>query len=461
MASFRLFRDRTSRRTHLAIVALVAFGVALTLRVFYPGVMTFDALYVHMAAVEGRYGDWQSPVMVAIWRLIDPLAPGSISMFVLIIALYWTAFAILASRLARSRPWVAILVPLLAMSPPGFVIVGVIWRDVLFATSWLLAAVIVLAAVNERAARRRTVQLIALLLLGVGVLVRPNALVTAPILAAYLIWPDRFSFRRTALVFVPFAALLYGVVQVVYYGVLDAKRENVVHSLFVFDLGGITHFSKTNVFPVAWTPEEERQLVTTCYDPRLWDVYWNRDPCKFVMERLEKKEEIFGTPALTRAWMNAIRAEPRAYVIHRSTVMWTMLAGDHLVGWFIDVTDPSRIPRADDHVFRRFEQIHDSLRKTPVFRVGVWVLVCAVLAAAAWRRRREPYGAFIVATTGSAVVYVASYWPVAVATDYRYGYWAALAALAGIAVFLAQPPAFAKSRFGTPAASQNPARGRR
>ena len=68
------------------IVALVAVGVALTLRVFYPGVMTFDALYVHMDAMQGRYGDWQSPVMVAIWRLIDPLAPGSASMFFLIIA---------------------------------------------------------------------------------------------------------------------------------------------------------------------------------------------------------------------------------------------------------------------------------------------------------------------------------------------------------------------------------------
>ena len=140
--------------------------------------------------------------------------------------------------------------------------------------------------------------------------------------------------------------------------------------------------------------------------------------------------------------MNAILAHPRAYVTHRTTVMWTMLTGDHQVGWFIDLAAPSQTLRPDDPVFRRYDDIHEALRQTPLFRVGVWVVVCALLTAAAWRRRREPLGAFIVATSGSAVVYVASYWPIAVATDYRYGYWAALAALAGIAVFLAQPPAF-------------------
>jgi hypothetical protein len=453
MPSFRVFRDRKSRYTHLAIIALLAIGIALTRRVFYPGVMTFDALYVHMYAVEGRYGDWQSPVMVAIWRLIDPLAPGPASMFCLIIALYWAAFAILAFRLVRARPWVAILTPLLALSPPAFVLAGVIWRDVLLATTWLLAAVLVLASLYARPRTRRSAQAVALALLAIGVLIRPNALVAAPILAVYIVWPEHLSVRRFALAFVPFAVLLFGLVQGVYYGVLDAKREHAVHSLFVFDLGGITHFAGRNVFPTQWTPDEERQLLTTCYDPRLWDVYWNREPCKFVMAHLEQQEHLFGTSALTRAWTNAILAEPRAYLVHRSTVMWTMLTGDHLVGWFVDLDDPSQTLRPNDKVFRRFEDLHERLRQTPIFRVGLWFGICIALVGLAWRRRHEACGAFAVATAGSAVVYVASYWPIAVAADYRYGYWATLAALAGIAAMLALPRATAKSRFGTPARS--------
>jgi hypothetical protein len=424
--------------TALLVVALFAAGIALTLRVFHPGVMTFDGLYVHMAATKGVYGDWQSPVMVAIWRLIDPLAPGAASMFYLTIALYWAGFAVLALTLWRTRPWVALLVPLLAVSPPAFVIAGVIWRDVLFTAGWLFAAALALAVAGRRWQLRLPVQAIAFTLVATGVLIRPNTIIAASILVVYVMWPAAISLKRAAIAVVPVMAALAGLVQFVYYGVLDAKREHVIHSLFVYDLAGITHFSGRNVFSVQWTPEEQRFLTTACYDPRLWDVYWNRD-CKFVMERIEKQEGLFGTPALRRAWMDAIIAEPRAYVTHRSTVMWTLLAGDHLVGWFIDVDNPSGTLRPHDPVFRSFDDIHEILRKTPIFRVGLWVFACLALILAAWRRRLEPHGAFIVATSASAFVYVASYWPIAVATDYRYGYWAALAALAGLVVWLAQP----------------------
>jgi hypothetical protein len=421
------------------LVVLLAAGVALTVRVFHPGVMTYDALYVHMAAVKGEYGDWQSPVMVAIWRLIDPVAPGAASMFYLIVTLYWGAFAMLAATLMRSRPWVALLVPVLAVSPPAFVLAGVIWRDVLFTAGWLFAAALAFAVAARRKAVRLPVQALALALVATGVLIRPNTIAGAAILCIYVMWPARFLLRRAALAFIPVAVALAGLVHLVFYGVLDAKREHVIHALFVYDLAGITHFSGKNVFPVAWTDEQQRLLVAGCYDPRLWDVYWNRD-CKFVMEKIEKQEGLFGTPALTRAWIGAILAEPRAYLAHRAAVMGALLAGDHLVGWFIDLDDPSATLRPDDPVFRRFDDIHEVLRRTPIFRIGLWILACLALTVAAWRRRCEPHGAFIVATGGSAVVYVASYAPIAVASDYRYGYWAVIAALAGFAVYLVQPP---------------------
>ena len=422
------------RRSILALVALLAAGIALTVRVFYPGVITYDAAYVHIDAINGRYGDWQSPAMAALWRLIDPLAPGTTSMFVLIVGLYWAAFAILAFALLRRRPWITLLVPILAVSPPAFVLAGVLWRDVLLAVAWLLAAALVFAAAERRPLVRVPVQAIALALLALGALVRPNAFPAAPILATFLIWPSGFSLKRMLIAFVPIAAALFVVIQIVYYGVLGAQRQHVEHSLYVFDLGGITHFTGRNAFPVTWTNEQQRLLVTTCYDPHMWDVYWNRDPCKFVMERLEQQDHVFGTATLTRAWAGAILAAPLAYVRHRSTVMWTMLFGDNLVGWFVDLDQPTRPLRGDDAVFTRFAAVHDLLTATPIFDLGLWLVACIGLVAIGWRRRAGRDGAFVIASAGSGAFYVASYWPVAVATDYRYGYWAVLAALAAAAV---------------------------
>ena len=74
--------------------------------------------------------------------------------------------------------------------PPAFVFVGIIWRDVLFAITgcWLQRS----SMLPPTAARafELPAQALALALCAFGVLLRPNALIAAPILAAYIIWPS-------------------------------------------------------------------------------------------------------------------------------------------------------------------------------------------------------------------------------------------------------------------------------
>jgi hypothetical protein len=47
---------------------MVVAGFGLTLAVFYPGLMTIAAGFIYQDTVEGFRGDWQSPVMTALWR---------------------------------------------------------------------------------------------------------------------------------------------------------------------------------------------------------------------------------------------------------------------------------------------------------------------------------------------------------------------------------------------------------
>ena len=60
----------------MAVAALIAAGYGLTLLIFYPGVMTYDAKFVYEDIAKGTLGDWQSPVMTGCGALIDPIAPG-------------------------------------------------------------------------------------------------------------------------------------------------------------------------------------------------------------------------------------------------------------------------------------------------------------------------------------------------------------------------------------------------
>jgi len=415
----------------ISVAVLLAAGFGLTLLIFYPGVMTYDAKFVYEDIAKGKFGDWQSPVMVWLWGLIDPIAPGAASMFLLIAATYWLGFGILSLVLASRSKASALLLPLLTMTPPALAFAGIIWRDVLFATCWLLAATVAFAVSERPSPIRLTGQVLALVLVILGVLLRPNALLAAPILTAYVVWLSRVSLRKAAILYVPAAIGLFGIVQLVYYGILDAKRQHPLQTIMIFDLGGISHFSKVNQFPVDWSESENAMLLNGCYQPTQWDIYWRLEPCDFVMRKIERETGLFGTPAISRAWLAAILRHPFAYLQHRSAFMWNFLAADNLTMWTADVEHPTKKVFADRTAFNVLVAAHDVLKPTPFLRVGFWLLACIIVCCLSWKRSGPREAAFALAVCGSATIYVLSFYALGVASDFRYGYWAVLAAIAG------------------------------
>jgi hypothetical protein len=420
----------------ISVAILFAAGFGLMLLIFYPGVMTYDAKFVHEDIAKGTMGDWQSPVMVWLWALIDPIAPGAGSMFLLIATTYWLGFGILSLALASRGKASALLLPLLAMTPPALCFAGIIWRDVLFATCWLLAAAVAFAVSGRPSQIRLTGQALALVLVIFGVLLRPNALLAAPILTAYIIWLSQVSLRKAAILYIPAVFGLFGIVQLVYYGILDAKRQHPLQTIMIFDLGGISHFSKENQFPVDWSASEKAMLLNKCYQPTQWDIYWRLEPCDFVMRKVEREKGLFGTPAISGAWLAAILHHPIAYLQHRSAFMWNFLAADNLTMWTADVEHPTKNVFADRAAFNALVSAHDVLKPTPFLRAGSWLLACVIVSWLSWWRSGPREAAFVLGVCGSATIYVLSFYAVGVASDFRYGYWAVLAAIAGSVVVI-------------------------
>jgi hypothetical protein len=64
-------------------------------------------------------------------------------------------------------------------------------------------------------------------------------------------------------------------------------------------------------------------------------------------------------------------------------------------------------------------------------------VLALAICALAWRRRATPSGAFAIAVTSSGIVYVLTYFPFGVASDFRYAWWIVLAVLTGAAAVLA------------------------
>ena len=76
---------------------------------------------------------------------------------------------------------------------------------------------------------------------------------------------------------------------------------------------------------------------------------------------------------------------------------------------------------------------HDALKPTPFLRAGFWLLACiARLRLSSWRRGGSREAAFRAGRLRiRQPMYVLSFYGVGVASDFRYGYWAVLAAMAG------------------------------
>ncbi|RAI40742.1 hypothetical protein CH341_23190 [Rhodoplanes roseus] len=269
-------------------------------------------------------------------------------------------------------------------------------------------------------------------------LLRPNAVFAAPVLITYALWPGRFALKRAVLLYIPTGVALFVVMQLVYYGALGAAREHPVQSLAVFDLGGITHFSGDVRLPGDWTAEERRRLVGDCYDPYLWDAYWYGRPCAFVMERLERRDAVFGTDVITTAWRDAVLAHPLAWLAHRAAFTTQFLLRANFTLWVFDLDDKTRLALPDNPAFAAMLAVHDRLKPTLLFRAGAWLFACVLVAAFAWRRRDTAAGAYALAVSGSAVLYVASFAVLGVAADFRYAWWAVPAALTGGAALLAR-----------------------
>lgn len=421
---------RVSTGATFAIAAVAAAGFAVTILAFYPGYLTRDAFYIYENVREGLYGDWQGPLMAMIWRMVDPLAPGTASIFLLTAGVYWLAFGLLGIALARRSFWLGMAALALALAPPAWMFLAMVWRDMLFGVSWLLAAVIAYAGAHGENRQRWITQALAIGLIALGILLRPNAIVAAPLLILQALWPQRFDWKRAALLFLPGLAAGYALIHVTYYEIIGVKREYPERSVVVFDLGGMTHFARQNQFPVTWTQQETAFLTAKCYDPERWDVYWTIEPCPFVMKRLEAEGLFKGAPQLMAAWINAILAHPLAYLQHRMAFFWRFLAGDNLTLAQPRLEDQHNVPLMNDPWFKTVLRWHSTLKSTVLFRTGFWLALAILIFASGWRWRGTPSGAFVLGVTGSAIFYVLSYAVFGVAAEFRYGYWCVLACLA-------------------------------
>jgi hypothetical protein len=428
----------------LAAAMIMAGGFALSVWLFYPGLATHDALAVYDQAHAGRFGDWQPPLMGVIWVVLEHVfGYGPQALFLPVAALYWVGWflAFLALRATGAKR--ARLVLILPFLPPVFALLGILWRDIIFAVLWLNAvALAALGADRERGWRLLATGL-ALACVLAGYWLRPNALFAAVPILAYVLWPRTWRWGRLALLAVPVVPVLALSTSFINYRLLGAQTDNPTHSIFVFDLAGISHFADRNVFPVEdWTPAQVETLKATCYNPSYWDAMW-WPQCTFAMERINRDDppgsKLFGSPHLRDAWVSAILEHPLAYARHRLAFFNALMTGRNMVMFDQDNSGQWRFFFFKRSPYVLLEtamlRLHDV---TPLFRGATWLLLSIAVGIAGLRMANGRAKAAILNLASSGILYALTYSVFGVAAEYRYVYWTALSGLLGVAFVLSK-----------------------
>jgi hypothetical protein len=363
--------------TSLRRILPFALGFALTLRAFWPGLMTPDSEFQLKQARELILYDSFPIIMALAWNATHRVIPGGPGMLLLLLALYWGGFALFAWYCAgRSRRafWLAAALPFL---PFLINYAGTLWKDVLVLGTYLIAAGIILLS---GASRWRW---IAVVPLAIGIAARENSAAAAIPLFALLFWPT-FSglgtVKRLGAAFAVsllIAAALFGGAQFGLSYVFKPIRTTPSASLALFDLTGISHRIGSNLVPGPLTPEEAEKLRTDCYEPKGWDLIWLR--CPFAEKRARSDGAWATYPA---AWLRAIAAHPIAYIKHRAAHTRSLFSTGDLA--FITPAIMSREdPRTRGFVENPYYHLIGAwvaiATPTPLFWVGFWLALSFAL----------------------------------------------------------------------------------
>lgn len=415
------------------LFVLVAHGA-----LFWPGILTWDAIRQYGQALSGAYDDWHPPAMNWLWRQARMLGNGPAPMLILQLGLYWGGTLLWLRAAGRARPRAQSAIALLALSPIALVLIGTVLKDSLFAGALLLASGLIAATrPGERWGR-----IVAAVVLVAAATLRFNAVpacLPLLVLAAPAAW--RRTMPRLAATSVA-AAIPLVLALPVANAALHAERSGVELSLVIYDLGGIGRFSGTDVFPATQATAGIRNRVAvnaTCYTPVSWDSYawWGPDPCPIGFTALRTALTAGRGPYAW--WAAAVLAYPLAYAEHRLAHFndnTRFLVHDADLPGLSLASDPNPwgyvLPanRARDAVAGAAQ----ALLRTPFGWPMCWLaLGMGLLVLRPALRTLDPAAAM----AWSAVLYGFSYLPLSVASEVRYHLWTIVAI--GIAAALTLP----------------------
>jgi hypothetical protein len=442
-----MIRTDTTPGARLTLWLILA-GFVISLAANLPGHLSYDSVIELLEGRTAQYAGWHPPVTSWLLGIGDAILPGTALFAAADTALIFGCLLALLSLKPHSGWFPAILVVIFATLPQFLIYPGIVWKDVLFAGSSVMAFVVLTyAAASWVEVRKRFALLtIAFGLFVLSALVRQNGIVmlaggTAAL--GWVAWRHETDRWRGALKLAGGALAASLIVFSLANVALGTRLVNVT--------GYARQFKLLEMYDIVAIVSADPEVSLTEFDKSdiAFSAAIRSDGVKFYSP--QRNDPLAASPSLSNAlqaappslvtaqWLDLLAHYPLIYIEQRTDMFYWVLFTPQItkcLPFTVGVEGPQSAmddlnmsARWDDRD-QRLSDYAIALENTPAFS-HVFFAVLSIIAIAMLLLRRSETDITIAAMMTSYLVFALTYFFISLACDYRYLYGLDLSAMLG------------------------------
>lgn len=430
----------SSRTMIVLLAATLAIGTSF---LFFPGLMSFDSIFIYRQVIgDMPVNNYHPPVMVYTWQMGQQLL-GTGSMLIFQQVLYWTSITIIAIH-AHDRLWArSLFVVIVGLLPPLWIHSATIWNDTGVMVSLLFAIACTLLLKKTGAL---WVFVIGFLALCYAQAAKQTAIFAAVPLF-YILCDAYFNsgqrqgrWPKTAMLA---TSLLAGSVLITtLLGSVGVDKYTKWPTIAVWDLAAVSIAEKKLLIPTGLiydksaSENETLARIEETFSPKVNGTLG--DVIIFFPEPEDRSE-------LLEAWLALPLDYPAHYLAHRTRVFSNLLGigseDVHMAFEHRIITNDQglKLVNQDSKTLDTAIQWLASSTHTIIYRAWFYlVLLVLTLVLALYRlAQNNSFGTRLLICMGfSGLLYVSPLLLVAPATDFRYNLWMVTCAAVMICLLL-------------------------
>lgn len=426
-----------------------------------PGQLSFDSVIALHEASTGQASGWTPTFQSALLAWLGGGEVASALHVALMIAITVFSFEAILRAIDHEGAGWRFFGALMVLNPLIWLMVGVVWRDVLLGVAVLAGSTALLVPLRgDTPSAAWKLWVVVAISSAVAVLARQQGFLLAAALMLGLFAKIEFGgrsagdhlvhrLRRIALCMSIFAGSL-GLLQHSAARTIEAPTPRVAtmdgwRLIMLYDIAGmLAHGDLPATVAASGLSAEDAHLVEA-----LRNAYSSeRIDGVLAVPGAREWAASQGRRQLAHVWWTVLRESPAAYVAHRSEAAWALLGGlgarRCLPGyWGVAgppmLLDAMGMHEAMDARDREIGRVATAVAATPWLWNGTYVVLLMVVLPPAWRRRRRAPEHLCLALGG--LCYTSAFLATTVACDVRYLF--PVAALATVLAVLSAPPSTA------------------